>query len=118
MPDEGCPAPRSTLAAVGGGGGNDDGGGAQQGGAGPSLADCHVGSGDCADACQLIDCCASDRKLLAECMTRCEASTWVEGHALRCLALRIFWIDEAGCERIVETYEAFQSNDDCTGEMR
>ncbi len=95
-----------TSQGSGGGGGDDDG-----------LNGCHIGSEDCSDACHLVDCCATELDLAAECLSRCEASLWVEDHHINCLALRIFWIDEEGCESIVQTYQAFQADDDCSGSM-
>ncbi len=100
-------------ASVQGNGGTSQGGGGDDDG----LNGCHIGSEDCSDACHLVDCCATELDLAAECLSRCEASLWVEDHHINCLALRIFWIDEEGCESIVQTYQAFQADDDCSGTM-
>jgi len=98
------------AAFVGGSSGDPTG----QGGTG--MGDCYVGHANCADACYLVDCCAPDRDLKAECLERCAASVYVPSHEIHCLALRVFWLDEEGCESIVSTYDNFELDDDCSGE--
>jgi len=65
----------------------------------------------CSAVCRTLEGCAE--KPLAECQERCEQSLWVEAHETRCLALRVYWIDEEGCDVMLETYEHFEPDDDC-----
>ena len=65
----------------------------------------------CSDVCQTLEDCAEEP--LAECHERCEQSFWVEAHDVRCLALRVYWINEEGCGVMLDTYEHFEPDDDC-----
>ena len=66
----------------------------------------------CSDVCSTLAECAGEQ--LAQCSSRCEESAWVETHDIRCLALRIYWIDEEGCAVMLDTYEQFEPDDDCS----
>jgi len=65
----------------------------------------------CSDVCQTLEGCAEEP--LTECHERCEQSVWVAAHDTRCLALRVYWIDEEGCGVMLDTYEHFEPDDDC-----
>lgn len=93
--------------------------GGEAGAAGAAGAGGHAGPPDapppargCADVCAKLEECAGAP--LQDCQDRCESSHWVENHDLRCLALRVYWIDEEGCQTMLEAYEAFEPEDDCS----
>lgn len=64
----------------------------------------------CADVCADLEQCA--KKKLPECRERCERSRWVDINRVNCLALRVYWINEEGCGKMLDTYEHFRA-DDC-----
>jgi hypothetical protein len=66
----------------------------------------------CTDVCSELEACAE--KPLADCTDRCAASTWVQSHGMRCLALRIEWINEEGCAAQLRAYDSFSPQDDCS----
>ncbi len=70
---------------------------------------------DCCGACSQFATCTNSQSDFDECMTICSDSLFVPSNGVHCLALRIYWIDEEGCESIVATYDAFEPDDDCTG---
>jgi hypothetical protein len=70
------------------------------------------GQAACEEVCVTLEQCAAGG-VLAECRDRCEQSLWVEFHELPCLALRVYWIDEEGCEVMLATYAAFDASDTC-----
>ena len=82
--------------------------------AAPPLSIAADGSdGACDKACGLVADCVPDAR--SACATRCRQSVWVEPHRAHCLALRILWIDEEGCQRIAPTWQLFDDHDDCSG---
>jgi hypothetical protein len=77
-----------------------------------AAASAHVpGLQQCQDVCHALSACQG--AAVASCSDICAASHWVESHGLRCLALRILWIDEEGCGRMLATYAAFSPGDRC-----
>jgi len=69
------------------------------------------GASKCSKVCKMLDECTE--RPLPECNVRCMSSQWVAVHKSRCLANRIFWINEEGCTKMLETYDSFVGNDDC-----
>ncbi len=66
---------------------------------------------ECTELCKQLTACAA--KALPECNQRCIESAWVETHKKHCLALRVAWINEEGCGKMLATYDAFEPSDDC-----
>jgi hypothetical protein len=66
---------------------------------------------ECTEACGQLAACAA--KALPACHQRCVSSAWVETHKKHCLALRVAWINEDGCAKMLATYDAFEATDDC-----
>lgn len=60
---------------------------------------------DCFDVCGALTTC--DAAIACDsCLERCAASQATR-QRVRCLSLAIYWIDEDGCERMVQEYHAF-----------
>jgi hypothetical protein len=66
----------------------------------------------CCRSCLLVHGC--DTSIAVDtCVARCEASNWTLLNKDYCLATRILWIDEDGCDRILATWHSFNDNDLC-----
>lgn len=68
----------------------------------------------CCEACLAVHECRPAVSV-EECEDRCMRSKLAASHGVRCLALRVFWIDEEHCPRIGPTWDNFDDDDDCTG---
>jgi hypothetical protein len=70
---------------------------------------------DCLDVCGALVTC--DGAIECDsCLERCNESRQAPpSHGIRCLSLAIYWIDEEGCERMVQEYEAYTDAFDCGG---
>jgi len=79
---------------------------------GPSTVEAPL---DCFDVCGALVTC--DGAIACDvCLERCNDSRQAPpSHGIRCLSLAIYWIDEEGCERMVQEYEAYTEAFDCGG---
>jgi hypothetical protein len=75
-------------------------------------AQCNLGESGCQAMCAALQQCAAE-ELSNECLDKCRQSVWVPANNEHCLALRLGWIDELGCEMLLSTYESFDLADTC-----
>jgi hypothetical protein len=67
---------------------------------------------DCFDVCGALVTC-DDRITCAGCLERCAASQQAVTRGIRCLSLAVYWIDEEGCARMVQEYDAYTDDFVC-----
>jgi len=78
------------------------------------VLDLELETRDCAQACEYVTCCDPD-VTFEDCLLRCEGThIYPLGSAPKpCLAQRIFWRDEEGCETIHSIWTNYDPEDRC-----
>lgn len=75
-------------------------------------ARCTLEDQDCCEACVLVNECRPEVSV-ETCEERCLDSNFILRNQSHCLAMRVLWIDEEGCDVIGPTWDRFDDDDFC-----